>query len=335
MKQILKKIFFKEKQNNHNIIHILGLKIKYKRNFVISENEYNSLTKELINLRKIINYSVDIRNVRKATGVLRRTQEANTLMLEIFHNICKKYNKRYWLDYGTLLGAVRHKGFIPWDDDVDVAMPREDYNEMRTILKQELQQYNFVVNEGEGTLYSPIIRLKYKNCSPPKIDIWPVDAYYMSRLDESDKQTLINKIFKVADIYNKNFRIDVEEGKIAFPVEHFDCLKAEIICEKKIIPSNPIWFAGCECIPYKNPKICTNSTIFPLKKMLFENIELYVPNNYDTYLTNLYGDYMLFPTNIDNKHPNLDERAKNVNEHIKELLNIKEYLMHETFNERK
>ena len=69
--------------------------------------------------------------------------------------------------------------------------------------------------------------------------------------------------------------------------------------------------------------------------MLFENIELYVPNNYDTYLTNLYGDYMLFPTNIDNKHPNLDERAKNVNEHIKELLNIKEYLMHETFNERK
>jgi lipopolysaccharide cholinephosphotransferase len=58
---------------------------------------------------------------------LRQAQLVMLRLLKAFHSICEENGLRYWLDAGTLLGAVRHGGFIPWDDDVDVLMPRDDY----------------------------------------------------------------------------------------------------------------------------------------------------------------------------------------------------------------
>ncbi|WP_352398701.1 LicD family protein [[Clostridium] aminophilum] len=63
---------------------------------------------------------------------------ANLKMLKEIDRICRKYRIRYFLDAGTLLGAIRHKGFIPWDDDVDIAMPRRDYERFLRIAKEEL-----------------------------------------------------------------------------------------------------------------------------------------------------------------------------------------------------
>ena len=72
-------------------------------------------------------------------------------LLKIFHKLCKKHNLTYWLDSGNLLGAYRHKGFIPWDDDMDVAMPREDYEKVIPLLKPELEKYGIIV--GPGGIY--------------------------------------------------------------------------------------------------------------------------------------------------------------------------------------
>ena len=58
---------------------------------------------------------------------LRQIQLVMLRLLKIFDKICQEYNLTYWVDAGTLLGAIRHKGFIPWDDDLDVIMPYEDY----------------------------------------------------------------------------------------------------------------------------------------------------------------------------------------------------------------
>ncbi len=64
------------------------------------------------------------------TNNLRRLQETELELLLEFGRVCEKLGLRYYLTAGTLLGAVRHKGFIPWDDDIDVAMPREDYDRL-------------------------------------------------------------------------------------------------------------------------------------------------------------------------------------------------------------
>ena len=64
-------------------------------------------------------------------------RETQISILDYFASICQKYNLTYWLHFGTLLGAVRHKGYIPWDDDIDVAMLREDYEKLIKVLKME------------------------------------------------------------------------------------------------------------------------------------------------------------------------------------------------------
>jgi lipopolysaccharide cholinephosphotransferase len=75
--------------------------------------------------------------------VLAQAQKIMLEMLVVFDKICKKHNLRYWLDSGTLLGAVRHKGFIPWDDDIDLCMPLEDYNRFSKIASSELPEEIF------------------------------------------------------------------------------------------------------------------------------------------------------------------------------------------------
>jgi len=76
--------------------------------------------------------------------ILRKAQLIMLEMLIEFDAICKKYQLHYWLDSGTLLGAVRHQGFIPWDDDIDLAMPVEDYCKFLEIAQSELSNEIFL-----------------------------------------------------------------------------------------------------------------------------------------------------------------------------------------------
>ena len=86
----------------------------------------------------------DIRHM--ANTPLRRSQLVLTRMLRIFDLIAKKHDIRYWLAFGTLLGAARHKGFIPWDHDVDIEMPLEDYIKFYQVGSKELPKDIFFQN---------------------------------------------------------------------------------------------------------------------------------------------------------------------------------------------
>lgn len=114
-------------------------------------------------------------------------------LLKEFDRICKKHRIRYVLDSGTLLGAIRHKGFIPWDDDVDVAMLREDYDKFFQIAKEDLgEQYIFEDTNTRtgfpnifGKLYDTTTRyvedsskhLNVNHCV--WLDVFPIDNIYL------------------------------------------------------------------------------------------------------------------------------------------------------------
>ena len=88
----------------------------------------------------------DIRHM--ANTSIRQSQLVLTRMLRIFDLIATKHNIRYWLSYGTLLGAARHKGFVPWDHDVDIEMPLQDYIKFYQVGSQELPNDIFFQNSG-------------------------------------------------------------------------------------------------------------------------------------------------------------------------------------------
>ena len=85
-------------------------------------------------------------------------------LLSQFIKLCNKYNLRYWVGFGTLLGAVRHKGFIPWDDDMDVWMPREDYDNLLKYGNSDLRDPYFLQTTlNDDDYYCSFARLRNSN----------------------------------------------------------------------------------------------------------------------------------------------------------------------------
>lgn len=109
------------------------------RKKLITKSKIDGLRDSVDMLYFILENCVGVSNIPHAVGELGTIQEANLKLIKYFDELCSRHNLQYWLDFGTLLGAVRHKGFIPWDDDLDVGMPRDDYRRLLDILKNEMR----------------------------------------------------------------------------------------------------------------------------------------------------------------------------------------------------
>ena len=84
--------------------------------------------------------------------VLRKAQMREVAILQEVDKICRKHDIKYWIDFGTLLGAVRHGGFIPWDDDLDISMLSSDYQKFMEVAPQELPDWLFLQNKHKTTI---------------------------------------------------------------------------------------------------------------------------------------------------------------------------------------
>lgn len=249
-------------------------------------------------------------------------------MLHSFIEFCREHDLRYYACGGTLLGAVRHQGFIPWDDDIDILMPRPDYERLQTIITIDgnLDKYEFRSNrlknlhEAYTKLVDPETFLDRKK-SADEFDnhVW-IDIFPMDGLPDDYRQT--------AGIYRK----------VLF-------LRKLLVLEKAKLDSNPpsikngirkllkpfvCFFVNPEWLAAKTERIAARidfdeaeyiggivcgygprekirkADFLPSVLLSFEGLMISATSNYDAYLKNLYGDYRQLPPEEKRKGHSID-----------------------------
>ncbi|MBQ4646385.1 MAG: LicD family protein [Candidatus Gastranaerophilales bacterium] len=277
---------------SHISFRLFGIKINFLKSQILKER------------KKIAKYyqSFDCATkIPKSTGNLRLIQDAYCGFLKTFDKICEENDLKYWIDFGTLIGAIRHKGFIPWDDDADVSMPREDYEKLIEKFLNGFENYpNLEIHFENNKKNKCFIKLCHKGSINLCLDIFPYDSYH-NNLNSEEKNALSQKIESIRK-RSKKFNT-IEEIRT-----DFQKLTKEFILENKEQASQtPAIFMGIDFPHAHKNKVFDWEDIFPLKKIPFENIELYAPNNIDSVLKREFGDYMKIPKDSYPRHSNYIE----------------------------
>lgn len=117
----------------------------------------------------------EIRSDHLITTKYKKIWKAELEILELFDNICRNNNLKYYAAYGTLLGAIRHEGMIPWDDDIDVYMFRDDYNRFLSIAKDSLSEPYELQNAYNCDHFWPFSKIRNKNTTAIEFTNYPKD----------------------------------------------------------------------------------------------------------------------------------------------------------------
>ena len=234
-------------------------------------------------------------------------RKAQLRMLDILievDKICKKHNIMYWLDFGTLLGCVRHGGFIPWDDDLDIGLLQKDYNKLRKILQNELPE-QFAFEDWKTIKEYPFKHGKVRD----------LHSYYEDPSDKSKNRpkTIYIDLFPRTKTltFKRRKTLNTLYGKIFGQIhwEKHNILKRIVAFSVYPIITAVVWIAQKIADCSKTDKLahiyggdsllfhqCFMKDVFPLRVGNFEGYSFPVPNNTDSYLTNQYGDYMKIPS---------------------------------------
>lgn len=256
---------------------------------------------------------------------LKGLQESQLLLLEEFKRICEKHALKWYAIGGTLLGAVRHKGFIPWDIDIDVAMMRCDYEKFGDLCTKELSsRFSYKSFKNEEHHYSPHAKLYmnnttmiigYKGKDNGKhlkdhkgifIDIFPLDE---APLDSRSKTTQARKIkrlkllktYKQEIVYDKgfmNYKLIIKRviRCLLFPVSIYKINKAIDNSMKKYEGINSGYVVSMAS-KYSYFKQLMDKNIYGNpQKIKFEDTFIYSPEKTEEYLTQLFGNYLQLPS---------------------------------------
>lgn len=252
---------------------------------------------------------------------LKKLQLVELDILKEFIRVCNELNVKYFLDSGTLLGCIRHGGFIPWDDDIDVSMPREDYEiflkEGQKLLKDKyfLQTYKTdpeytmgfakIRNSETTFIESSVKRLNINH--GVYIDIFPMDGYKPSEKIKNFINSKLNVLYnlQINKKYDNLNKANSAKLKALQGVSDLIYGKTSInkILQKKDKIAKKNEYSKSEYVAFFSyPSIPASKNYMPkdffgegtFKK--FEDIEkVRVPANFEGYLTKVYGDYMKLP----------------------------------------
>jgi lipopolysaccharide cholinephosphotransferase len=224
-----------------------------------------------------------------------------------FHDFCIKHNLTYYLCGGTLIGAIRHNGFIPWDDDIDVMMPRKDYDKLIDVFSSqkslELVGYhntpNYFLNFVK--IIDKQTKLKEKNNTPELgvfIDVFPIDGIPKNWFLKSTQKSILKFLLTINRVivsYNYSKKSKILNLLLSFFTIF---ISPYLIC--KVIDKISKFFK------YENSDEVSLLTailndefdkkiIGKATKVEFEKHNFYAPENYHEYLTKFYGDFMTIP----------------------------------------
>ena len=239
-------------------------------------------------------------------------------MLSWFHNTCIHNNLRYYIIAGTMLGAVRHKGFIPWDDDIDVGMPRSDYEKLRTLIFEINTNCKYVFE------YPSRVNTEY---SYLYAKLYDTSTTLVEKMRYPIKRGIYIDIFPIDGIGN-----DIEEAKINYK-PFYNCFQLNLMItgsflKRRSLAKNLAVLAGriisplfinrhkleqkidklCQRFDFDNSKLVSNlmggsglKGIVPQEYfgtptlIKFENIEVYGLEKPELYLKSMYGNFMELP----------------------------------------
>lgn len=287
----------------------------------------------------MLDFTEDYLKMEKRDGfvvneLMKRTWAAQLEVLDRIIAICEKYDLTYYAYGGTLLGAVRHHGFIPWDDDLDIAMKRDDYIKFLEVAKRELPEEYCILNAYTENEYENIFTRitnghaidfsdkkleQYHNCPfVVGIDIFPL--YYVSRdTNQTEAQKNILNLINALNVLIENinaenqaeFNIQIAEGLVElqkitgyqFTTEKPIRTQLEIVYDKvgrlfQEEESDALTLFPCYMA---DGYIIEKELLAEYIQMPFENMMLNVPIGYDVILKKSYRDYMV-PRKVQGAH---------------------------------
>lgn len=243
--------------------------------------------------------------------ILKEAQKIMVEMLIEINRVCEKYGIEYYLSDGTLLGAIRHKGFIPWDDDLDISMTRENYKKFEKVAVHEMNSQYFVqtIDTEKSyaingcpmkirhlhSLFKEVERSNVKYHEGIFIDVFPMDRIPKSKGFIKFQKNIGKLFFKLKDSYDSQNSVKKFIQAIFKPVSYKlfqHILRSTLWVNERYGTDNYTY--GVDTYFY-NDFSYNEKNLFPLQKLDFEGHKFLAPNNPDIILTELYGDYMQLP----------------------------------------
>lgn len=253
---------------------------------------------------------------KKFNHYLKELRKAQLSMMDEIARVCDKYHLTYVLNYGSLLGAIRHKGFIPWDDDLDICMPRDDYEKFLEIGRKELKNGCYIYNNQDfHDCWFSMIKVMKKDTvfvrHPYRfgeedgqrvfIDVWPLDNV------PGPEEEAVRRMKKKKSILTRLLRLKIKArtGGELTTIQKFRAILLKPVSEKKLIrmrekavtkwrnQDTDYWISGgvYNYIKETMPK----SWYIPTVTLPYEGHAYKFPGNYQEVLKHFYGNYMQIP----------------------------------------
>ena len=259
---------------------------------------------------------------------LKKLQKIELEILIEFDRICRKHNIKYTLSGGTLLGAIRHDGFIPWDDDIDINMTRKEYNKFIKCQKKDLNTDKFYLDCIEtkddcGMIYSKLKRKDSlyietaSNRDRSEQNIW-IDIFPVDKIKSNKSRLSCIRVYclKIILMYKYGY-IKTHDNRIIFNIVRFlsiffnkEKLKKKIC--KLLTKYNDIdtdYYVEYAST-YLGKQIMRKRVYTDYTEHKFENKKFMITKHYDEYLKTLYDDYMKLPPEEDRINHHYVEKIK-------------------------